>query len=169
MEGEIRGESTTCNVAKCYALQCYALQCSALQCSAVWCSIAAVELPFHLHTAHPPHQDTPHHTTPHHTQHIKQSTSINTNTQHTSPLTHLHHIHPLQQCLRERDALSDKLKMTDNGHLDRVTHSDLEDTGSRRGDTGYTGDLTVEQAYEDLKAEYKVQANNKSLHYCWLL
>ena len=71
----------------------------------------------------------------------------------------------LQMCLRERDSLSDKLKMMDTGHLDRVAQSDLEDTGSRRGVTGYTGDLTVEQAYEDLKAEYKVNAKQIGIHY----
>lgn len=64
-------------------------------------------------------------------------------------------------CLRERDSLSDKLKMMDTGHLDRVAQSNL-DTGSRRGDTG---DLTVEQAYEDLKAEYKVNAKQIGIHY----
>ena len=113
------------------------MRCSVVHCIAVRCSSYAVEQPFLQHF-------TQQRTTHHHT--------------HTTNTYSLTHHSPLKGCLRERDSLSDKLKMTDSGHLDRVSQSDLEDTSNRRGDAGYTGDLTVEQAYEDLKAEYKVKA-----------
>ena len=59
--------------------------------------------------------------------------------------------------MRERDAALEKLKIVGTGSSDRTGQSDIEGSSVRRGEGILSGEQTVEQAYNELRDEYKVK------------
>ena len=77
----------------------------------------------------------------------------------------------LQSCLRERDLLSEKLQLVSTGpnHVERTGSSLGVGEGDRshnvRWGESVRDDLKpIEQAYEELKEEYKVTSSNVLIH-----
>lgn len=52
----------------------------------------------------------------------------------------------------------EKLKLVSTGSSDRTGQSDIEGSSVRRGESILSGEQTVEQAYNELRDEYKVTA-----------
>jgi hypothetical protein len=51
----------------------------------------------------------------------------------------------------------EKLKLVSTGSSDRTGQSNIEGSSVRRGESILSGEQTVEQAYNELRDEYKVK------------
>lgn len=65
--------------------------------------------------------------------------------------------------MRERDAATEKLKLVSTGSVDRTGQSDIEGSSVRRGESILSGEQTVEEAYNELRDEYKVHVFEEDL------
>jgi hypothetical protein len=57
----------------------------------------------------------------------------------------------------------EKLKLVSTGSSDRTGQSDIEGSSVRRGESILSGEQTVEQAYNELRDEYKVKLCGMSI------